>query len=1350
MKNFKLNIFYFIVIIILLKTNIIDCSIQCECTENYYYLIGLCCCSSCYCADSYYHSNCKTIRKKNHPLLNNIIVFYDGINYRAGRFSLDLKGNIIVEYSCNNKRLFYGLKTDGTYYFSGKPVKIVNNIKSNKEEVRYECNNIFISLENDLEKKKQYLFRIGSSNSVMELHDLENDINYIRTTENYLGHKIHSLVFPLLEFKYNNQNTYFLAYIYENTNKYLKIMTFSFQNFGLNNDEINIINEKYYDYNIINSRILSAFIMDNGIIVLFFIDVNNHKYVINIYEPNLSLKKEKEPIYPTQTLDNDSENGIFFKALYLKESYGAFIFFIKNSSGSILNLVIGKINYDSDNSIFSSQISKSFNNYSFQTKIILNDFQKFNEERLAFISTYSQNNKILYILIIDLFNDYTKMRVRVYQSVLNDYIPTNGFSTVVFNNYLVFTSTVYTSVSENEYFSILMIFGYANGTDSTIDISPYFMDDNENNDNNIVTDLIKNISIDNNIFGYAPLEKIKLVTIPEQIKFFDNSSIQLSNGTILDTNYKLMQNTELIKTDEFYFLEYQFIVEEPRYDNEYEIDVITYSIDSSSGYKEYQFYGRKNTLKFKLCHKYCESCQKFGVSNDKQLCMTCLEPYQYDYFKDFLTNCVPENHFKDKEDNYKLVECDNSNSRFYINITNNKKICFKSTYECPSEYPYLNISSNECHNYTFPTILDINNTEIYNKIKNEVIYAYSSYGKSFLLLGGNNYIFQLTTEENELEILNEKEKNDYNLSIIDLGVCEEIIKKENNIDPSINLIILKYEKLTDIISEKALQYEVYEPINKTQLDLSPCLNTSIDIYFPASLKERKDLSTDICEMYENEFGKGIDTLLYNRINDYHNNNETLFQSICNYSTYFYNSKFLKFECSIGDKYIDSERAEKYNEEANIENLFETLNYANFKFLKCYKLIFDIHSLTTNYGSILAFTNFLIYSSFLITFIIKGISPFKKLISNSSIHSNDNNMINNSNSNQKENENTLKTNNLNINNDIKTQNEITIHNQKNPQTTIKQNQISIPPKKNENSNKNIIINNNNNNIDTFNKSKKYKKKSFTIRPSFNPFIIGDSSSLRNFDISKIDSKLQQNNLNQGNVAKEKEKLSDLELNNLKYYQALELDKRPLHKIYFSILKREQLILFTFFSCNDYNLIYIKFAIFIFIVTTHMAMNILFFSRDSINKLYFYGKYDFAQHIPRIIFSIIISQIIQLFICYLCYTDKHFYKIKDLRSDKINKHKIHKILKCIKIKLKGFFSFSAVLFVFYWYLITTFYAVYPNARTALIKNFILSFSIDLIYPFILYVLPVGLRVISLKDIEKKRYKYLYRISSFIPIF
>ena len=46
---------------------------------------------------------------------------------------------------------------------------------------------------------------------------------------------------------------------------------------------------------------------------------------------------------------------------------------------------------------------------------------------------------------------------------------------------------------------------------------------------------------------------------------------------------------------------------------------------------------------------------------------------------------------------------------------------------------------------------------------------------------------------------------------------------------------------------------------------------------------------------------------------------------------------------------------------------------------------------------------------------------------------------------------------------------------------------------------------------------------------------------------------------------------------------------------------------------------------------MAMNVFFFSDDSMHKLYLnYGKYDFIQQIPQITYSTIITQIIEIFL------------------------------------------------------------------------------------------------------------------------
>ena len=221
--------------------------------------------------------------------------------------------------------------------------------------------------------------------------------------------------------------------------------------------------------------------------------------------------------------------------------------------------------------------------------------------------------------------------------------------------------------------------------------------------------------------------------------------------------------------------------------------------------------------------------------------------------------------------------------------------------------------------------------------------------------------------------------------------------------------------------------------------------------------------------------------------------------------------------------------------------------------------------------------------------------------------------------------------------------------------------------------------------------------------------------------------------------------------MEYYDALELDKRSFYQIYWSLLRREHLIFFTFFSWGDYNIWYIKCSRFIFLLTTDMAMNVFFFSDDSMHKLYLnYGKYDFIQQIPQIIYSSIISNTLEIFLCYLSLTDKHFYQIKNIPYSINKKSIIFKILKCVKIKLIGFFAFTLLVFTFYWYLISAFCAVYQNTQITFIKDSVSSFFINLLYPFALYLIPACLRIISLKDITKKRLKCVYKLSDIIPFF
>jgi len=231
---------------------------------------------------------------------------------------------------------------------------------------------------------------------------------------------------------------------------------------------------------------------------------------------------------------------------------------------------------------------------------------------------------------------------------------------------------------------------------------------------------------------------------------------------------------------------------------------------------------------------------------------------------------------------------------------------------------------------------------------------------------------------------------------------------------------------------------------------------------------------------------------------------------------------------------------------------------------------------------------------------------------------------------------------------------------------------------------------------------------------------------------------------------KEKLSDYELNHLEFVKAEKRDKRSFCKTYWSILKREEIIFFIFCSCNDYNLLNIKIARFIFILYTSMAMNVLFFFESIINKIYQNNSiYDLVQNMPQILISAAAIIVIEIFVCYFTLTDKHIYKVKSLLyNDKFvfKDDQILDIYKCIRIKLNTYFIISFLFILFYWYFVTAFCRIYENAQTTLIINHLLSKLILLIYPFFLYLLTTILRVIALKN----SLKCLYDFSHIIPVF
>jgi hypothetical protein len=171
----------------------------------------------------------------------------------------------------------------------------------------------------------------------------------------------------------------------------------------------------------------------------------------------------------------------------------------------------------------------------------------------------------------------------------------------------------------------------------------------------------------------------------------------------------------------------------------------------------------------------------------------------------------------------------------------------------------------------------------------------------------------------------------------------------------------------------------------------------------------------------------------------------------------------------------------------------------------------------------------------------------------------------------------------------------------------------------------------------------------------------------------------NSLKTVKLLKNNNKLTDYELNSLKYETALKLDKRNYIQYYWSLLKKKHLILFTFLPINDYNLICIKISLFLFSFSLSLTINGFFFSDETMHKIYVdNGVFDLLYQIVQIMYSTIITAVINTVLKLLSLSESNILEIKKQKNFK------KALLKSQKIKIFLFKKFIIfLLLVLYYY-------------------------------------------------------------------
>ena len=248
-----------------------------------------------------------------------------------------------------------------------------------------------------------------------------------------------------------------------------------------------------------------------------------------------------------------------------------------------------------------------------------------------------------------------------------------------------------------------------------------------------------------------------------------------------------------------------------------------------------------------------------------------------------------------------------------------------------------------------------------------------------LLAKENNVLYQITTSDNQ-------DNNEYNnISTIHLGDCEQILRSIYHLDNSTKLLIFKIDVFEEGHLTPKIEYEVYESVNKTKLELSHCNNVKIDLSIPVTIDETSLYKYNLSDGYYNDkccpssSDNGIDITLSDRRDEFYNNNLSLCEENCDFVKYDIDSK--KAICNCEVKTDINLFTEKIDKDKFFKNFIDIKTITNIDIIKCYKVLFTKKGLIKNIGSYIILFIILIHIIFLIAFLLKGHKSFMNQINN---------------------------------------------------------------------------------------------------------------------------------------------------------------------------------------------------------------------------------------------------------------------------------------------------------------------------------------------------------------------------------
>ena len=740
------------------------------------------------------------------------------------------------------------------------------------------------------------------------------------------------------------------------------------------------------------------------------------------------------------------------------------------------------------------------------------------------------------------------------------------------------------------------------------------------------------------------------------------------------------------------------------------------------------FYLDSNDGIYKECFNKCKKCSKSGneTNNNCDECKddlifitditnnNCYEKCQFFYYFNEINqyNCTndyscPQTYKLIEEKRKCISECKNDdlfmyeyNNNCYKQCPNETiendldKICYNISEEI-STIPFLNeLSSSEIYStsgketekFMEPkTTFELNETnslakptktEIINKIIDSLLNILNI---EYLDKGHDIEVIEQNILITFTSTQNQKYNENQNKSTINLGKCEKVIKNNYNISENNSLYIIKLDIEEEGMQIPKIEYEVYYPLyiqNFSKLNLSLCEGMEVEISLPVKIDDDINKYNSSSDYFNNICSKTTSKSGTDiTLNDRKKEFINNNMTLCeeNCDLIGYDYKMEKAKCSCLIKIKIPLIEEIKFDMKELLNRFKDIR--NLLNLNILKCFKNVFnkSIKSNYGFYILIFIFMIYFICLIIFTFQSFYMLKYDIANVLF--------------------SLK---------IKEQNKnLKILNLK--QNLLQLDVITVSQLNIIYSEYNLSKKNNNN------KTEKVKSNALIFEKG-------------------------QENID----SKKKLEFRDFELNEMKYDEALKFDQRNFIQCYFGLLRTNHLFMFSFLEKNDYNSRIIKIFLFFFFFTIDLIINALFFNDDTMHKIYEdEGSYNFIYQIPQIIYSSILSIIVNIFVKYLALSQSDIIEFKQEKKKRDFNKKYYTLLKNLKIKFSMFFVISFILILFFCYYISCFCGIYQNTQIHLFKDTIISFITSLIFPFGIYLIPALLRINAIKF--KKNYMY-----------